>query len=278
MQSIKKQIKKSIKSIRKKSTLVPQLGLILGSGLGIIADSFENKTIIPYEKIPYFPISTVKGNSNTLILGEYFNIPVVIMNGRTHYYEGFSVEEITYPVRVFKELGIDKLIVTNTAGGINSKFKIGDLMIITDHINFMAANPLRGWRNEEVASRFIDMNFAYNPKLQQIAIKAAKSAKIKIQKGIYAAMIGPSYETPAEIKMLKKIGADAVGMSTVPEVIVANQLGIKVLGISLITNLAAGILKKKIDHKEVIKVSEKTKDKFIKLIHNIIRQIANASI
>lgn len=278
MKNIRKRIKKSVNYIKKKTKLEPGLGLILGSGLGVIADSFDNRIEIPYKKIPYFPLSTVKGHSNTLILGKCFNLPVVVMKGRFHYYEGIAPQELTYPIRVLKELGVDKLIITNAAGGINSTFKVGDLMVITDHINLMGTNPLRGWSDEEIAPRFIDMTFAYEPELQKICFKTAKKLKLKIKNGVYAAMMGPSYETPAEIKMLKKIGADAVGMSTVPEVIVANQLGIKVLGISLITNLAAGILKKPLNHQEVIEASEKAKDKFIKLIHNIIRQLANVSL
>ncbi len=273
----KKKIEKSLKVIRKSSNIIPKIGLILGSGLGVIADSFENTISIPYSKIPFFPTSTVKGHSNTLILGYIYDIPVVVMKGRFHYYEGYSLQEITYPVRVLKELGIEILIVTNAAGGVNRKFKVGDLMIIKDHINLMGANPLRGWVDEESYPRFIDMTFGYDPDLQKLVSRVGTKNKITLQKGVYAAMPGPSYETPAEINMLAKIGADAVGMSTVPEVIVANQVGLKVIGLSLITNLAAGILKKKLDHKEVIEASEKAKGKFIKLVKAVLKELSRLS-
>ncbi len=277
MKNFSKKLKKSLNVITKqKPGFKPKVGLILGSGLGVIAEEFEDAVSIPYSKIPYFPTSTVKGHANTLILGEIYNLPAVIMKGRFHYYEGYPLADITYPVRVLKELGIDTIIITNAAGGANRNFKVGDLMIITDHINFMGANPLRGWADEKSYPRFIDMTFGYSPALQKLAEKVGRKTKIKLQKGVYAAMPGPSYETPAEIKMLSKIGADAVGMSTVPEAIVANQVGLNVMGISLITNLAAGILKRKLDHKEVIEASEKAKGKFIKLVKGILKELAKA--
>jgi len=277
MSKIEKQVKRSLRYIKKRTNLRPRLGLILGSGLGVIADSFEDRVEIPYKKIPYFPLSTVKGHSNTLIIGKSFEMSVVVMKGRFHYYEGIDIDKITYPIRVLKELGVKNLIVTNAAGGINRKFKVGDLMFITDHINLMGAHPLRGWSEEKLYPRFIDMTFAYNAELLKIGEKVARKVKVPVKKGVYAAMMGPSYETPAEINMLDRIGADAVGMSTVPEVIVANQVGMKVMGISLITNMAAGILKKKLNHKEVIEASEKAKDKFVKLVHNIVKELANVS-
>ncbi len=273
MKDIEKMVSRSVKMIKKYVKEKPETGLILGSGLGIIADAFEDKKEIPYKKIPYFPASTVPGHSNMLVFGKYKNMDVVLMKGRFHFYEGFTMQEITYPVRVLKELGVKRLIITNAAGGVNRKFKVGDLMIIEDHINLMGENPLRGWSREEIAPRFVDMTFAYSPELIKIALKAAKKIGIKVQRGVYAAMRGPSYETPAEIRMLSIIKADAVGMSTVPEVIVANQLGIKVLGISLITNLAAGILKKPLSHEEVMEASEKAKDKFVKFIKEILNNL-----
>ncbi len=275
MSEYSKKIRRSLKSIQKIGVKnKPKVGLILGSGLGIIADEFENQKSIAYSKIPYFPTSTVKGHANTLILGSIYDLPVVVMKGRFHYYEGYDLADITYPVRVLKELGIDTIIITNAAGGVNKNFKVGDLMIMTDHINLMGANPLRGWADENIYPRFIDMTFGYDVKLQKLAQKVGTKNRIKLQKGVYAAMPGPSYETPAEIKMLSRIGADAVGMSTVPEAIVANQVGLRVMGISLITNMAAGILKQKLNHKEVIEASEKARDKFVKLVKGILKELA----
>lgn len=274
MKSIDKQIRKSITYIRKYYKKRADIGLILGSGLGVIADSFEDPICIPYDKIPFFPSSTVVGHSNTLVLGRLYNLNVVVMKGRFHYYEGYSMDQLTYPVRIMKELGVRKMIVTNACGGVDKKFKVGDLMVITDHINLMGANPLRGWCREDIAPRFIDMTFAYSPELIKVMQKVAVKNKIKLQKGVYAAEMGPSYETPAEIEMARRIGASAVGMSTVPEVIVANQMGMEVCGISLITNMAAGILKKRLDHKEVIEASEKARDKFVKLVKNFVKELS----
>ncbi len=266
MKDIENRINKSIKYIKKIYKDKPSIGLILGSGLGVIAESFESPIEIPYKKIPYFPVSTVKGHASTLVFGKLKNLNLVVMKGRFHYYEGYSMEQITYPVRVMKALGVDSVIVTNACGGVNRKFKVGDLMAITDHINLMGDNPVMGWHREDIAPRFIDMTYAYSPDHLKILKKIAFKNKIKLQKGVYAAQSGPTYETPAEINMLSKIGADAVGMSTVPEVITANQMGIKVCGISLITNMAAGILKGKLDHKEVLETSEKARSKFVKLL------------
>lgn len=273
MKNIEKMVKKSISVIRKFYTNKPEVGLILGSGLGIIADFFKNPIEIPYKKLPFFPVSTVKGHSNTLIFGEIFNLKTVVMKGRFHYYEGYNMNEITFPIRVMKELGVKTLIVTNACGGINRKFKVGDLMVITDHINLMGSNPLRGWNREDIAPRFVDMTYAYSIDLIKIIEKSARKKGVRLQRGVYAADIGPSYETPAQIRMLNKIGADAVGMSTVPEVIVANQVGMKVCGISLITNMAAGILKKKLDHREVLEVSKNARGKFVKLIKTFLSEL-----
>ncbi|MDD5065459.1 MAG: purine-nucleoside phosphorylase [bacterium] len=278
MENITKTLKKSMKYIRRYYSSTPKVGLILGSGLGVMADSLQNPLSIPYSRIPFFPVSTVKGHSNTLVFGEIHNLKVVVMKGRFHYYEEYPMEDITYPVRVLKELGIKVLVVTNAGGSVNPRFRTGDLMVLTDHINLMGDNPLRGWSREDLYPRFIDMTFGYNPEMIQVLKKAALKNKVPLRQGVYAAMTGPSYETPAEIRMLDSIGADAVGMSTVPEVIVANQLGLRVAGISLLTNMAAGILKKKLDHKEVLETSEKARSKFIKLIKGFLLELSKMEI
>jgi len=258
-----KKIKESIDFIRGKTDVKPGVGIILGSGLGPLADGIEGVRIL-YKDIPHFPVSKVPGHKGNLVIGELEGKKVVAMQGRSHFYEGHSLEEITYPVRVMKEVGAEILMVTNAGGGINKDFKPGDLMAITDHINFMGVNPLRG-RKE-----FIDMTFAYDKELIELTEKIASNQEIGMKEGVYIAVSGPSYETPSEIKAFEKLGADAVGMSTVPEVIVAKSLGMRVLGISCITNMAAGILKKSLSHEEVIETTKKVEAKFKKLIREII--------
>ncbi|MBU4560656.1 purine-nucleoside phosphorylase [bacterium] len=259
-------IKESVDFIQGKTDVKPEVGIILGSGLGPLADEIEGVRI-PYGNIPHFSVSKVPGHKGNLVIGELEGKKIVAMQGRSHYYEGHSLEEITYPVRVMKELGAEILMVTNAGGGINKDFGSGDLMIITDHINFMGANPLRG-RKE-----FIDMTFAYDKELVELTAKIASEQGIEMKEGVYIAVCGPSYETPSEIKAFEKIGADAVGMSTVPEVIVAKSLGMRVLGLSCITNMAAGILKKPLSHKEVIETTKKVEEKFKKLVREIIKRI-----
>lgn len=218
----------------------PRVGLILGSGLSTLADEVKSPTVIPFGEIPHFPVSGVLGHAGRLVLGELEGQQVVVMQGRVHFYEGHSPQVITLPVRVMKLLGVEILIVTNAAGGINRNFAAGDLMLITDHINFvgLAGNhPLRGPNLEEFGTRFPSLSAAYDMKLQRVALEAAKKEGIRLQKGVYAFVAGPSFETPAELRMLQAVGADAVGMSTVPETIVARHAGMRVLGISSITNV-----------------------------------------
>lgn len=265
-----KEFNESVKYINKFIDYQVDIGLILGSGLGVMAEDIKNSIIVEYEKIPNFPLSGIKGHAGRLVFGELDGKNVVAMQGRSHYYEGYSMQELVYPVRVMKLLGISKLLVTNAAGGINHNFKAGQFMIISDHINLMGENPLRGDNFDELGPRFPDMTEAYNKKLIKIAEKAVSKEGIKCDKGVYAALSGPSYETPAEIRFLEKIGADAVGMSTVPEVIVARHMGVEVLGISCITNMAAGILSKPLNHKEVIDISKKLEPQFKRLIHSIL--------
>ncbi|MFW5988508.1 MAG: purine-nucleoside phosphorylase [bacterium] len=266
-------IKNAANYIEEKINLELEVGLILGSGLGILAEDIEDKVEIEYEEIPNFPVSTVEGHAGQLVIGKLEGKNVVALQGRFHYYEGYTMQEITIPVRVMKLLGIEKMIVTNAAGGINRNFNLGDFMIITDHINLMGDNPLIGENYSEFGPRFPDMSEAYNKKLRDIAEKTAREEGLTIRNGVYAGMSGPSFETPTEIRKLRKDGADAVGMSTVPEVIVANHMDIDVLGISCITNMAAGILPQPLTHKEVIEITEKVKPEFKKLVRKTLENI-----
>ncbi len=266
-------IKEAAEFIRSQANFEPEVGVILGSGLGDMADYIEDKKIIRYSDIPHFPESTVKGHAGQFVMGYYKGKKVIMMQGRIHFYEGHSMDLIVLPVYVMKLLGVKKLIVTNAAGGANIEFEPGDLMLIKDHINFSGSNPLIGANYEEIGPRFPDMSKAYNSEFIKIAEDCAEELKIKVQKGVYMMFSGPTYETPSEVKLAQILGADAVGMSTVPEVIAANHCGIKVLGISCITNMAAGILDQPLDHSEVIETSNRVKESFIKLISNIIERI-----
>jgi len=250
----------------------PEIGIILGSGLGEIADEIKGVEI-PYSEIPGFKSSGVHGHAGKLVIGELNSKTVVAMQGRLHYYEGNTIQDVVYPVRVMKLLGIEKLIVTNAAGGVNTSFTPGDLMIIADHLNLLGNNPLIGKNNDEFGPRFLDMSYAYDKSFVALAEKTAKELNIKTQKGVYAALTGPTYETPAEVRMLRLLGADAIGMSTVPEVIVAKHMGVKVLGISCITNMAAGILDQPLNHEEVIDTANKVKQDFKNLIKSIVEKI-----
>lgn len=268
-------MQQSVNFIKSKlNGLTPSIGIILGSGLGDIANEIKG-VCIPYSEIPGFKLSTAQGHSGNLVAGELCSKTVVAMQGRLHFYEGYSMQNVVYPVRIMKYLGVDTLIVTNAAGGINRNFSAGDLMIITDHINLMGNNPLIGENLDELGSRFVDMSYAYSKSMTNLAEKSAENLGIKLQKGVYAAMSGPVYETPAEIRMLEILGADAVGMSTVPEVIAARHMGMNVLGISCISNMAAGILNKPLSHQEVIEATSLTKQKFISLIKEIIKNKIN---
>ncbi|MFW5985993.1 MAG: purine-nucleoside phosphorylase [Halanaerobiales bacterium] len=263
----------SAEFIRGKTDIEPEKGLILGSGLGVLADEIKERIEVPYQEIPDFPVSTVKGHNGQFVVGKLEGVPVVAMQGRFHYYEGYSLQQIILPVRVMKKLGIDTIIITNAAGGINRSFNPGDFMIISDHINLMGDNPLRGRNLDEFGPRFPDMSEAYDRELIKLAERVAAAQGIIIRKGVYAAMTGPSFETPAEIRYLAGNGADAVGMSTVPEVIAARHLGITVLGISCITNMAAGILPQPLSHEEVIETTERVKPLFTGLVKAVIAQI-----
>ena len=263
------------RTIRSRTSLEPRVALVLGSGLGGFADEFAEAVAIPYGEIPGFATSTAEGHAGRLVIGKVGLVPVIAMQGRVHYYEGYSLEEVTFPIRVFKLLGIKRLILTNAAGGIDIELSQGALMVISDHLNLMGVNPLRGPNDERFGPRFPDMSEAYSRDLQQQAVEVARTLGIEIRRGIYAALSGPSYETPAEIHMLRACGADAVGMSTVPETIVARQMGIEVLGISCITNMAAGISDEPINHGEVMETGRRVRDIFTKLLRGVISRLAD---
>ncbi len=263
-------INETVAEILRRHPQRPVLGLILGSGLGAYGDTLEKKTVIPFEELPHFPRSTVPGHSGNLVLGEGQGIPVAVLQGRVHFYEGYAIDEVAYPARVLGRLGIRQLVVTNAAGGINVGFQPGDLMLIRDHINMMGTNPLIGENLDELGARFPDMSEAYDSGMLATALRVAADLEIAVRQGIYLGLTGPSYETPAEIRMFRILGADAVGMSTIPEVIVANHMGIKVLGISCITNMAAGILPRKLTHQEVMDTTERIKGKFISLLGGLV--------
>ena len=272
IEDMMKRLEESAEYIKDRLKIKPELGLILGSGLGILADEIEDKLELSYQEIPNFPTSTVKGHAGQLVLGRLEGKEVVAMQGRFHYYEGYGLDMVTFPVRVMKMLGVESLLVTNSAGGVNRNFNVGDFMIINDHINLMGDNPLIGKNLEALGTRFPDMSMAYSDKLIELLEDTASKEGITVKKGVYAGMSGPSYETPAEIRMISLLGGDAVGMSTVPEVIVANHMKMDVVGISCITNMAAGILPQPLSHTEVIETTQRVKPKFIKLVKSFIRK------
>ncbi len=253
-------------------SLRPQIALILGSGLGDYADTLEDAVRIPYGEIPNFPQPTVEGHAGAFVFGKKQGKAVVVAQGRVHYYEGLSMQEITLPVRVLAALGVKTLILTNAAGGINLSYKPGTLMLISDHINFSGANPLIGPNLDTFGPRFPDVSDLYTASLRQ-AIKEKAAGQIPLEEGIYIMCSGPNYETPAEIRAFRTLGADAVGMSTVPEALVAGHCGMEVVGISCITNMAAGVLAQKLDHKEVVETAAKVHDQFQRLIDLILQTL-----
>jgi len=259
--------------IRSRTTETPRIAIILGSGLGAFADDFENAVAIPYQDITGFPRSTAEGHAGRLVIGKIDQVPLMAMQGRVHFYEGYSLEEVTFPIRVFKLLGIKTLILTNASGGVNVQFTQGALMIISDHLNLMGDNPLRGPNDGRFGPRFPDMTAVYSPDLQEIVIEEAKVLNVEVRRGIYAALAGPSYETPAEIHLMRNLGADAVGMSTVPEAIVARHMDLEVLGISCITNMAAGISDEPINHDDVMATGDRVKETFTQLLRKVVGRI-----
>jgi purine-nucleoside phosphorylase len=257
-----------------KTELRPKIALVLGSGLGAFADEFADATKIPYAEIPHFPRSTAIGHAGKLVVGNVGNIAVAGMQGRVHLYEGYSAKEVAFPIRVFARMGVKAVILTNAAGGIKREFVQGQLVVIKDHINLQGANPLTGSNDERFGPRFPDMTVAYDRRFREMTVGEGNRNHIGLYEGIYAALPGPSYETPAEIRYLRTIGADLIGMSTVPEVIAARHSDMRVLGISCVTNAAAGILDQPLDHKEVLETGERVRGQFIALLKSVIPRIA----
>jgi purine-nucleoside phosphorylase len=259
--------------IQSKITVKPKVGIVLGSGLGIYVDQIQNKTIIPYQDIPHFKRTSVEGHEGRLIIGEVHGVTVAALQGRLHAYEGHPMEEIVLPVRALAALGIEVLFLTNASGGINANFHPGDLVAITDHINLTGRNALVGPNIAELGPRFPDMSEAYDPELNRIMTEVAKNHHVEIKSGVYCSVLGPTYETPAEIRMIRVLGGDMVGMSTVPEVIAANHLGLKVAGVACITNYAAGIKQEKLSHADVKKVAEKAMVGFATILTETIGEL-----
>lgn len=254
--------------------LRPTVGLVLGSGLGGFADELSEATRIPYASIPSFPRSTAIGHAGQMVIGKVGNVAVAAMQGRVHLYEGYSANEVAFPTRVLGRMGIRALILTNAAGGINLEYKQGALVVITDHINLQGQNPLVGTNDDRFGPRFPDMTQAYSRPYREIALRAARKLGKTIHQGVYAALLGPNYETPAEIRYLRAIGADLVGMSTIPEVIVARHMGLKVLAISCVTNMAAGISDEVLSHDDVLATGERVKGDFVALLRAVLPEIA----
>lgn len=262
-------------SVRAKITFVPKVAIILGSGLGDYANKIEVVAELPYSEIKDFPVSTVPGHAGKFVFGYIEKVPVVCMKGRVHYYEGYSMSDVVLPIRLMKLMGAEILFLTNAAGGVNTSFGAGDLMMITDHIACFTPNPLLGENVDELGPRFPDMSTVYDTDLQEIIRNTAKENSIAIQEGVYTYLTGPSYESPADIRMLRVLGTDAVGMSTVPEAIAANHMGMKICGISCITNMAAGILKQALDHKEVQETADKASTSFQMLVTETVKKFMN---
>lgn len=264
------------KFIQGKSKLRPKIALVLGSGLGGFADEFASAARIPYAKIPHFPRSTAIGHAGQLVIGTVEGVDVIAMQGRVHLYEGYSVKDVAFPMRVFARMGVQAAVLTNAAGGIKKDFTQGRLVVISDHINLQGVNPLNGPNDENFGPRFPDMSRAYDKQFRELTLAEGRLLGINLGEGVYAGLAGPSYETPAEIRYLRSIGADLVGMSTVPEVIAARHSGIRILGISCVTNAAAGVLDQPLDHKEVLETADRIKGQFIGLLRAVIPDIASA--
>jgi purine-nucleoside phosphorylase len=260
-------------SIRPRTDRIPEAAIILGSGLGALAAEVAADTSVPFDEIPHFPRASVEGHQGRLIVGTLEGRAVAVMQGRAHFYEGYAMPEVAFPVRVLRALGAPLLIVTNSAGGINRHFKAGDLMVIADHINFMGSNPLVGPNEDELGVRFPDMSDPYDPELLALAEDAAVEVGVPLRKGVYIGVMGPSYETPAELRMMARWGADAVGMSTVHEVITARHAGMRVLGFSAITDMATGEAQAKVTHEEVLATARRVEPQFVRLLRRIVRHL-----
>jgi len=265
---------KAARVIRARANLKPSVAVVLGSGLGAFADELTDATSIAYQDIPGFARATVEGHAGALVIGKASGVALAAMQGRFHSYEGYSLEEVTFPIRVLKLLGTETLVLTNAAGALNVEFVPGSLMVISDHINLLGANPLTGPNDDRFGPRFPDLTSVYAPELQSVVIDEAGGMDLQMRRGVYAALSGPSYETPAEIHMVRTLGADAVGMSTVPEAIVARHMNMSVVGISCITNLAAGVSSRPIDHSQVMAIGEGVREQFTELLRRVIKRLA----
>ena len=269
-----KELEEAVGWLRERTSLSPRVGVVLGSGLGGFASCLTDRLEIPYETIPHWPVSTAEGHAGRLVLGRLGELPVAVMAGRVHLYEGYRPDQVVFGVRVLGRLGARALVLTNAAGGINPAFQRGLLVLISDHINLQGANPLVGPNEESLGPRFPDMTEAYSVRLRQIARETAAELGIPVAEGVYAAMLGPSYETPAEIRFLRIICADLVGMSTVPEVIAARHMGLSVLAISCVTNMAAGLAPGPLSHREVLETGEIVRDRLSRLLEALLPRIA----
>jgi len=268
--SLYDQVKGTVEWLQERIPGVPEVAMILGSGLGALVDEFEDAISLDYSQIPGFSESAVQGHAGKLVYGRLSGKNVIAMAGRVHYYEGWTLDEVTFPVRTFALWGIKRLLVTNSAGGANPEYTPGELMVISDHLNLTGVHPLRGENDERFGTRFPDMSYAYDPEFRAVILKAGEELGLSLRTGVYAGMSGPSYETPAEIRMIQTLGGDAVGMSTVPEVIVANHGGMQVGGISCITNLAAGLGTERLNHDEVKETADRVRGEFTSLVRKTI--------
>ena len=264
---------RAAEQIRSRANTIPKVAVVLGSGLGAFADELEESTAISYKEIHGFAQATVEGHAGKLVIGKAGDVPIAAMQGRFHFYEGYPLDDVTFPIRVLKLLGVKTLILTNAAGSLNTELTPGSLMIISDHINLMGANPLIGPNEDRFGPRFPDLTSTYDPELQSLVIEEAKAMDIDLRRGVYAALSGPSYETPAEIHMVRTLGADAVGMSTVPEAIVARHMEMRIIGLSCITNLAAGVSNRPIDHSQVMEIGKRVRAEFTELLRRVIARV-----
>lgn len=271
--SLYERAQRAAQFIHSRTSTKPSVAIVLGSGLGAFADELIDATAIGYDEIPGFAHATVEGHAGRLVIGKAGHVAVAAMQGRFHFYEGYSLEEVTFPIRVLRLLGVHTLMLTNAAGSLNTELTPGSLMVISDHINLMGVNPLIGPNEDRFGPRFPDLSVAYDPDLQSLVIDEAKAMGLSLRRGVYASLTGPSYETPAEIHMVRTLGADAVGMSTVPEAIVARHMDMRVIGISCITNLAAGVSSRPIDHSQVMEIGERVREQFTELLRRVIARI-----
>jgi purine-nucleoside phosphorylase len=272
--SLYERAEKAARLIRARANTDVSVAVVLGSGLGAFADELNEATAIPYNEIAGFARATVEGHAGRLVIGKIGDSVIAAMQGRFHFYEGYSLEEVTFPIRVLKLLGVRTLLLTNASGALNVEYTPGSLMLITDHINLLGANPLTGPNDERFGPRFPDLTNTYAPELQDVVLQEAQAMGLQIWRGVYAALSGPSYETPAEIHMVRSLGADAVGMSTVPEAIVARHMDMQVVGISCITNLAAGVSDRPVDHSQVMATGERVRESFTELLRRVIPRLS----